>query len=350
VSRNTTTVSASNVNYLLSKIKNICPNCRFLYLSTKSGNEKNDSVPEPKWGNVAWSQNNGGALPKVSVIVPVYNAGKFLVRCLDSIISQTLLDIEIICINDGSTDDSLEILEKYAAKDSRMVVFRQDNLGQGAARNVGLESARGEYVGFVDADDWIELNYFEKLYGAAKKYDADMACCGIVRRYPSSRSRTKLHIGEEKVYSTTVEKYEVAEIPRRCYIYNKIYRRSEIERHGLRFPEGVYFEDIGFSIRALHHLKTMVTVPEVIYFYWVNHQSTTRQMTDKKQRDLLAARADFVDFAGRHHINCPEKYRIRSKTVYKFLGLPLMKIYAWETVKKYYLFSLIPIFEKRISL
>ncbi|MDR2766560.1 MAG: glycosyltransferase [Holosporaceae bacterium] len=289
-------------------------------------------------------------MPKVSVIIPVYNAGKFLARCLDSVVQQTLQDVEVICINDGSTDDSPEILEKYAAVDGRIIIFHQDNLGQGAARNVGVRAARGEYIGFVDADDWIEFHYFEKLYAAAKKHDAPLACCGILRKYPSSRSRIKLHIREEKVFYSTLEKYAVAGIPRRCYVYNKIYRRADMEKHGLLFPEGVYFEDIGFSIRAIHLLGTLVTVPGVVYFYWVNRRSTTRQMTDKKQRDLLAARADFIDFTTRRHINCPEKYYIKSKTVYRLFGVPLMKVCAWETIKKYYLFSLIPIFEKRISL
>ncbi|MDR0632318.1 MAG: glycosyltransferase [Holosporaceae bacterium] len=287
---------------------------------------------------------------KVSVIIPVYNVEKFLLRCLESVVNQTIKDIEIICVNDGSTDSSLKILEEFAVRDHRIIVINQDNKGQGAARNCAIEIARGEYIGFVDSDDWVELNYFEQLYAATKKYDADMACCGILRRYPSSRTRKKLEIKEEKLYSSTVGKYRITESPRKCYVYNKIYRRSEINLHKIRFPEGVFFEDIGFSIRALYFLKTLVTVPTTVYYYWVNYKSTTREMTDKKQRDLLAARRDFIDFSSKYHINCDEKWYIKRKIVYKCFGIPIMKIHEWETIKKYYLFALIPIFEKRASL
>ncbi|MDR2067658.1 MAG: glycosyltransferase [Holosporaceae bacterium] len=288
--------------------------------------------------------------PKVSVVVPVYNAAELLPRCLDSLVNQTLENIEIICVNDGSTDGSCEILEKYSTKDSRITVLHQENLGQGAARNVGMNAASGEYLGFVDADDWIELDYFEKLYLAAKKHRAEIACCGIIRKYQSSKTKVKLVLPKEEVYSLTLEKYRITETPRKCYVYNKIYRRSEIEKHRLRFPEGVFFEDIAFTIRALYHLKTLVTVPDTLYFYWVNYKSTTRNMGDKKQRDLLAAREDFIKFSQQHHINCEENHYIRRKITYKFLGVPFMKIYQWETIEKYYLFALIPIFEKRISL
>jgi glycosyltransferase involved in cell wall biosynthesis len=290
------------------------------------------------------------AYPKVSVIIPIYNVENFLSRCLKSVVDQTLKDIEIICVNDGSTDDSPKILKEFAAKDDRIIVVEQENKGQGAARNFAMDIARGEYIGFVDSDDWIELNFFEKLYDAAKKYNSDMACCGILRKYPSSKIREKLVLKEEKLYRSTAEKYEITEAPRRCYAWNKIYKRSEIEAHKIRFLEGAYFEDISFTIRALYFLKTLVTVPGTVYCYRVNYKSTTRDMSDLKQRDLLAARRDFIEFSRKYHIICNEIWYAQRKTVYKCFGLPLMKVYEWETIKKYYLFGLIQIFEKRISL
>jgi glycosyltransferase involved in cell wall biosynthesis len=267
-----------------------------------------------------------------------------------SVIDQTLRDIEIICINDGSTDRSLEILEKFALDDDRIIIISRENKGQGAARNCGLDVAVGEYIGFVDGDDWIDINYFERLYVAAKKYDASMSCCSIVRKYPSSRTRTKLEIKEEKLYTSAAGKFQITETPRKCYVYNKIYKRSELLQHKIRFPEGVSFEDIAFSIRALYFLGKLVTVPEIIYSYRVNYKSTTRQMTDLKQQDLLTARRDFIAFSREYHINCDEKWYIKRKVVYKIFGIPLMKIYEWETIKKYYLFAAIPLWEKRISL
>ncbi|MDR0968825.1 MAG: glycosyltransferase [Holosporaceae bacterium] len=288
--------------------------------------------------------------PKVSVIVPIYNVEKFLADCLNSVVNQTLKDIEIICVNDGSTDGSRKILEEFAAKDGRFVVIDQENKGQGAARNLGLDIAKGEYIGFVDGDDWIELDFFEKLYNAAKKYNADMICGEIIRRYPSSKCRYKLKFKGEKLYCLTTEKFKITESPRRCYIFNKIYKKTELDARCVRFPEGIFFEDIGFSIRALYFLKTLVTIPGAIYNYRVNYKSTTREMTDRKQQDLLSARRDFIQFSREHHIVCDEKFYIKRKIVYKFLSLPIMKVYEWETIKKYYLFALIPVFEKRISL
>jgi glycosyltransferase involved in cell wall biosynthesis len=247
-------------------------------------------------------------------------------------------------------DRSEAILAEFAARDTRIVVINQENKGQGAARNRGLDIARGEYIGFVDADDWIDLNYFEELHSVAQKYDADISCCTIMRKYPSSKTRIKLKIKEEKLYSSVLEKFKIAEFPRRCYVYNKIYKRSELLKHEIRFPEGMSFEDISFSIRAVYFLGKMVTTPNTVYYYWVNYQSTTRQMTDTKRQDLLWARSDFIEFSREHHIICDDKWYIKRKIMYKFLGIPLMKIYEWETLKRYYLFAIFPIFEKEIYL
>lgn len=119
--------------------------------------------------------------PKVSIIIPVYNTEKYLSRCLNSLVKQTLHDIEIICINDGSEDNSLSILENYASSDERIVLIDQKNQGQSVARNRGIEIARGKYIGFVDSDDWVDDNYFEKLYCAAENNNCDIAVAGIIR-------------------------------------------------------------------------------------------------------------------------------------------------------------------------
>ena len=118
---------------------------------------------------------------KVSVIVPTYNDELYLPRCLFSLVRQTLKDIEIIVVNDGSTDDTACILDLFAKYDKRFKIVNQPNLKQGVARNKGMENALGEYIGYVDSDDWIDLDYFEKLYNSAKKYDADIALATNIR-------------------------------------------------------------------------------------------------------------------------------------------------------------------------
>ena len=112
----------------------------------------------------------------------------------------------------------------------------------------------------------------------------------------------------------------------------------------------MYYEDIPFSIRALYFLKNLVTVPNINYYYWVNAESTTRIMSNKKQIDKLAARKDVIDFTRKHNIILLEKYTVLNKTTYSFFKVPLVKVYEWETIKKYYLFGVVQFFEKRISL
>ena len=116
---------------------------------------------------------------KVSVIVPVFNVESYLNESLDSILNQTLKDIEIICINDGSTDNSLDILETYSKKDKRIKIISKENEGQGVARNVGLDNAQGEYISFVDSDDFIKRDMLEKLYNKAENNDLDLVMCKV---------------------------------------------------------------------------------------------------------------------------------------------------------------------------
>ena len=124
-------------------------------------------------------------MEKVSIIVPVYNVEKYLECCLESLINQTLKDIEIICVNDGSTDNSGKILENYAAKDNRIKVIHQVNGGQAAARNNGLNAVNGKYINFIDSDDWVDLDFIEKLYDAAERNSADIAVASIIRKKKS---------------------------------------------------------------------------------------------------------------------------------------------------------------------
>lgn len=287
---------------------------------------------------------------EISVIIPLCNVGKYLARCLDSVINQTFKDIEIICVDDGSIDNSVTIAEQYAEKDPRISLIYQENKGPSAARNVGLKIARGKYISFVDGDDWIDLNFLEKLYNAAENSNADAACAEVQRPHASGRSPYKLKFKSEQILSTVQEKYRVLDIPMRCYIWNKIYRRDELERQNLKFIEGMLFEDIPFTTHFLLNCGKVVTVPGVRYYYWVNPKSICRDLKDKTQIDMLKARADFIKISRENHIVCDEKVYVKSKTFYKLFGIVVLKIYEWETIKKYYLFGLVPFFEKRVAL
>ncbi|MBR1825300.1 MAG: glycosyltransferase [Alphaproteobacteria bacterium] len=179
--------------------------------------------------------------PKVSIIVPVYNVRNYLGKCLESLIKQTLEDIEIICINDGSTDDSLMILKEYAAKDSRIIVVNQQNKGQGGARNHGLEVAKGKYIQFLDSDDYYESICCEEMYNIMEKHnDVDVACFGVnvvyetfeeLKESDDAYFKMKWR-GKKKVMPEMIRAFSV-----NCW--DKIFRKSFIDEIGLRFPENI---------------------------------------------------------------------------------------------------------------
>ena len=213
---------------------------------------------------------------KVSVVVPVYNAEKFLRRGLDSLRKQTLKDIEIICVNDGSTDGSAAILAEYAAHDKRIKVITQENRYIGAARNRGIEAARGEYVGFMDQDDWVSLNYFEDLYNAAKKYNTDVAIAEQV--YAIREKNTKLPLNH--LLGKTAEAFDTVGAglyrPRR-YIWEKIYRRDFLNRHQIRFPTlRALYEDYNFMVQVLLYAKKIAVAYSGVYYYFMDNVSTSR--------------------------------------------------------------------------
>jgi len=225
-------------------------------------------------------QNKDIKMVKVSVIVPVYNVEKYLGKCLDSLIGQTLKDIEIICINDGSTDNSLSILEKYAKQDSRIKIINQENQGIANTRNKSIKLAQGEYIGFVDSDDWVSCDFFEKLYNAALKYEADIAAAGIIRA-TDKHEKMFLEFKKETVTNNTDKKFEICDIPDKSYTCNKIYRLSKIREFNLKFKNNVTYEDIIFTPEAVHKLGTLVTVPDTYYFYYKRQGSITNTKSNK---------------------------------------------------------------------
>lgn len=283
---------------------------------------------------------------KLSIVVPVYNAEKFLVKCVNSLLGQNVKDIEVILVNDGSKDNSLEICNEFAKKDSRVKVFSQENSGQGKARNVGMDAANGEFITFMDSDDWVDIDYYEKLIDAAVRNYADIAC-GSILRVRKEYKKFRINYKEEKVYTKPQEKVDAARVPDMCYVWNKVYRRSLFERLNLRFVEGMFFEDVDFVTRAVYFSNKIVTVPGTYYNYWTNGNSTVKTMrkSDKKRSDSLRSKAMVLDFFREHNLTSRPKNLIRRKTCMKFLGITILKSYEWDSKTVYYLFGVFPIFE-----
>ena len=167
--------------------------------------------------------------PKVSIIIPVFNTETLLPRCLNSVVGQTLAEIEIICVNDGSTDNSLAVLQEWASKDNRIIIINQKNGRQGKARNAAMAIAKGEYIGMIDSDDYIPKNYFELLYKTAKTNDADIAVCGIIKEKPTG-NRIVIDFKKSISATTTEQKLQICKCPPEFHPVNKLYRREMLER------------------------------------------------------------------------------------------------------------------------
>lgn len=277
---------------------------------------------------------------KVSVIVPVYNSEKYLSRCLDSIINQTLEDIEIICINDGSSDNSLAVLENFAKHDSRIKLFNQENKGQSAARNMGIKMSQGEYISFVDSDDFIDKNFLQILYDVATKNNAQIAACSLVRENERKR-KTLIEYSKIELVQNITEKFKKAYIPKYCFAVNKLYSKEALIKSNILFKEDFLYEDMIFMPKALFKLKKFATVNNVFYHYWKNPHSTIKQEDDKSRADKIEAHkylAKMCHWAGLKR----NKNELVLKKEYYFFGIKVLKIYQYRATKKYCLFGLIP--------
>lgn len=218
----------------------------------------------------------------LSVIIPVYNVEDYLNECLDSVINQTLEDIEIICIDDGSTDNSPDILKEYSKKDKRIKIIIKENGGQATARNLGIKEAQGEYIAFVDSDDFIEPTMFEKLYTKAKDNNLDIAMCKIAT-YDNQTEEIKDNVwyymlGVFRDFEKDIFNHkDTKEFT--CHIavtpYNKIYKTTLLKENNILFPEGLIFEDEKFFYDTYLRAKRVSIVDEFLYYYRINRKGST---------------------------------------------------------------------------
>jgi glycosyltransferase involved in cell wall biosynthesis len=229
--------------------------------------------------------------PLLSVVVPVYNVAPYLRRCLDSICNQTYSHLEIILIDDGSTDGSGVICEEYATKDSRIYAIHKENGGLSSARNRGLEKATGAVIGFVDSDDWIDPSMYERLMDKMAETGADLVECGIVTGdgtiyyQPSASTQNTLE---------ALGSYFETKQPRN-HVWTKIFKAELIG--GLRFDEGFVYEDAYFTCSALSRAQSVAFVDACLYIYVMNTESITRSEIDEHKitsRILMLRRVEEV--------------------------------------------------------
>lgn len=255
---------------------------------------------------------------KVSVIIPVYNTQKYLEKCLNSLLSQSLRDIEIICIDDGSTDNSLDILNKFAQNDKRIKVLTQKNKGQSVARNVGIRVAKGEYIGFIDSDDWADENMFEKLYKNANKYDSDISMCSIsVYDEKTGEYSTKDPYLTLDLFPSSFENRAFNYIDTLDFIFricvtpwNKIYRREFLIEKNLFFIEGLNFEDNVFNLQTFVEAEKVSLIKEPLVVY---RRASETSYTFSKTGNREHKKLDFFKI-----FEIEEKY-LKEKEIYEQL-------------------------------
>jgi len=203
-------------------------------------------------------------MPKVSIIVPVYNVEEYLETCLDSLVNQTLKDIEIIVVNDGTKDNSQKIIDKYIKKYPKLVKgYIKENGGLSSARNYGLKYAKGEYIAFVDSDDWVELDMYEKMYNKAITKNFDMVVCDLKYIYPNKEMNAKSNISHDITDKSMIKKTMLNIYPS---AWNKIFKK-ELFKSKVKFKEKVWFEDVEFLYRLYPYINSIGVVKEPFYNY-----------------------------------------------------------------------------------
>ncbi|MDR3151609.1 MAG: glycosyltransferase [Holosporaceae bacterium] len=219
-------------------------------------------------------------MPKLSLIIPIYNGSQYLRECLNSAVNQLVWDIEIICINDGSTDNSAVVLDEYSRSYSRITVINQQNAGPGVARNVGLNAASGKYIAFMDSDDWI----FPNIYSCSLPLfedDVDMVIFDVnifggndnpMKKYFRQKFRGPIEINGDVILNTPT-----------CP-WNKIYRKDIIDKYDIRFPDGLLYEDNFFHWKYMMHASKAYFLSEKLYNYRIRENSIIRQMKSKSSK------------------------------------------------------------------
>jgi len=269
--------------------------------------------------------------PKVSVIIPVYNIERYLRRCLDSVIHQSLEEIEIICVNDGSTDSSPAILKEYEKNDPRVGVVDKENAGQGVGRNIGIDMAEGEYIGFVDGDDWIEPDMYERMYGAAKKNDSDLHLCTVKRLDTGGndlgiRCNYDRYIGERFCDEAIVfNRHDIADVLFQLerFSVNKIYKSTFVKKNKIRFSSVRCYEDNLFHFRAFLEAERISITREPFYNYMFNRQDATSSK-NKQIPALFAANREIQKYMDdsaleKEMIQRFENYKIRRYLSYCYI-------------------------------
>ena len=225
-------------------------------------------------------------MAKLSVIVPVYNVEPYIRKCLDSLVNQTLKDIEIIVVDDGSTDKSASIVKEYEQKHDNIKYYKKENGGLSDTRNYGMQYATGKYVAFLDSDDYVDINLYKKMYEKAKKDDSDIVEANFYWVYDK---KSKKDIGER--YSTKKHMLERA----RVVAWNKLYKKEMLDGTKAQFPKGLRYEDVEFFYKLVPYIDTVSFVKEPLIYYVQRKQSIINTQNEKT-KDIFTVLDNVINY------------------------------------------------------
>ncbi len=233
---------------------------------------------------------------KISVVIPVYNVATLLTRCMEYLVHNTYQNLEIIIVDDGSTDNTADVYSWYKKQDKRIKVIKQKNAGPATARNTGLNAATGDYVHFCDSDDFVDLDYYERMAEAASITDADIVCGGVEKNFYLF---PQYH--DVRIYSDLSDKIAVTRIYDFCFIWRYIYKRKFLEENKIKFPEGMYVsEDNIFSDITLYKARTLATARDANYHYVMDNpkclSSTIKTVLKNKKNGSAKDYDDYIRF------------------------------------------------------
>ena len=249
-------------------------------------------------------------MAEVSMIVPVYQVENYIAQCIESVLYQTFQDFELILVDDGSKDQSGSICDSYAEKDDRIIVIHTKNRGAAAARNVGFEQASGNYITFLDGDDYLDRHMIERLYAVIEQSEYDMVVCDFLNLLPDEKDNFIVQLQEK-----TVDGREVLEHLKNeknyglwTIVWNKIYKREVLEN--LRFPDGKYFEDEFFSNQLYLKCNQIHVIPDVLCYHRVLASSTMNTQKAENYLDLLDALQERIEIYLNYDYSEDEIYKV----------------------------------------
>lgn len=279
-------------------------------------------------------------MQKISVIIPVYNVEKFLPQCLNSIIHQTYTNLEIIVVDDGSSDKTCEIYENFAKHDKRIKIIYQQNAGVSAARNNGLAHATGDYIHFMDSDDYIDLDYYEKMITANKNITADIIAGNVVSQ---NGSFYEIEYKTKSILTSLTEKFITTNALSNCVIWRYLFKKSFLQKNHLSFAVGRIFEDMLFIPDTMRMANCVLTVPGTYYHYVYNEKSYLNGAYSEQYQEQYKYSENFVNFFIKRYNLTPYLQHCMQHTIlYKFLSFKIFKKVYYTDRKeiRYFLFGL----------